>query len=765
MIHIERMEAPRDLQSPMVQIWRQSAKEFFDKPLAMRRQERFSFEQTRTLLGLVESLQGTFHSKCAYCESKLPFPEGEIANHRPRSGALELAGAISPDHYWWLAYEWFNLYLVCAVCNRLKGNRFPVDGERAEILASESSIRKESALLFDPCVDYPEDELIFDGYGNVASESKRGQITIDTLNLNRTDLVERRNEQLKQLTSLWKHNVASLQKSLKIPDILLKNLYDPHQEFLAMRRQFLQQWCLEVIAKYPALEDGLSTFLSFRTALKHHIPRTREVLESAEPEGTTTLSAQASRSSKEVEGAIQKTVKVFQAHQVAQESYSLEDESSRRDYFRKTRLIESIEIHNFKAIQDLRLKFPLDSADKGSWLLLLGENATGKSTVLQAVALALMGDRARKKFEETRDASKFVRYGCDGGYIRVTLTGSSTPIEITFRKNSKVFKRQDRSKDRAQVLLLGYGTTRLLPRRGSMILEDAESEFSKPYNLFNPFISLTDASSWLYGLKGDFFTSAAITLKELLLLRREEDQIVKEKRTKRIQINRKVSADKTDAVYLEDLSAGYQSVLALSSDIMSVLFRLWDMSDAMRFAEGIVLVDEIDAHLHPRWKMQIVKRLRQAFPRVQFLVTSHEPLTLRGLQAGEVAVMKRDAENHISAITEDLPNPSALRIDQLLTSEYFGLNSTISPELEAKFEEYYALLALRKTNKQQQQRLTELKAELDGLRLMGSTPRERIMLEETDRFLASKAQAAPSTKQKLKAKTRKKILSIWEKLD
>jgi uncharacterized protein (TIGR02646 family) len=746
MIHIERTEEPGELQSPMVRSWRQRARRFFKRPYAMRSQERFPFEQVELLPQVVEALKKMSHEKCAYCESKVVFPEFDIANHRPRSGALELAGAISPDHYWWLAYEWFNLYLVCTVCNRLKGNRFPLGSRRAEHLASEADIKKEAALLFDPCVDFPEDELIFDGYGNVASESKRGRVTIDSLNLNRTDLVSRRAKELDRLLARWKHAIETHGHSHEFSKEAMESLYHPDLEFLALRRQYLQQFSLTFIEKHPEWEAALKPFLSFRTALKHQLFSFNEV----SPNESIPLSAQTSSSA--VKGAIKKTVENFQAHQVAQENYSLEDSSQKEQYFAKTRLIERIEISNFKVIQQLSLHFPLASQERGSWLLLLGENGTGKSSVLQAVALALMGDKARKKLD-LNDASRFVRYGCKKGYVRLHLTGSSTPIELKFNVNSKNF---ETNTPEPKVLMLGYGATRLLPRKGSPLAKD--SPYSKADNLFDPFTALNDAISWLYGLDDKTFDHVALALKELMLLD-ANDRLLKTTKTSEKKIQIKAFGGR---VFLEDLSAGYQSVLALSTDIMSVLLRLWD---AVRFAEGIVLVDEIDAHLHPRWKMQIVNRLRQTFPRVQFLVTSHEPLTLRGLQAGEVAVMTRDAENHINAITEDLPNPSALRIDQLLTSEYFGLNSTISPELEAKFDEYYALLALRKPSQPQKHRVAELKKELDGLRLMGSTPRERIMLEEADRFLAKKAQATPETKQKLKTTTRKKILRMWEKLD
>ena len=67
-------------------------------------------------------------------------------------------------------------------------------------------------------------------------------------------------------------------------------------------------------------------------------------------------------------------------------------------------------------------------------------------------------------------------------------------------------------------------------------------------------------------------------------------------------------------------------------------------SPADRFA------DEIETHLHPAWKLEIVTRLRRVFLRLHFLATTHDPLCLRGLQSGEVVVLRRSGRRHIGGI-------------------------------------------------------------------------------------------------------------------
>jgi predicted ATP-binding protein involved in virulence len=155
----------------------------------------------------------------------------------------------------------------------------------------------------------------------------------------------------------------------------------------------------------------------------------------------------------------------------------------------------------------------------------------------------------------------------------------------------------------------------------------------------------------------------------------------------------------------------------------------------MEAADGLVLLDEIGAHLHPRWKLRIVDSLRNAFPRMQFLATTHEPLCLRGLEDGEVAVLKKTQNNRVYMVT-NLPSISGMQVEQLLTSEHFGLSSTIDPELEEAFDRYYELLRIRKPGPQEEQELDELREFLARRRVLGTTRRERLMLEAIDSHLA-----------------------------
>jgi hypothetical protein len=126
--------------------------------------------------------------------------------------------------------------------------------------------------------------------------------------------------------------------------------------------------------------------------------------------------------------------------------------------------------------------------------------------------------------------------------------------------------------------------------------------------------------------------------------------------------------------------------------------------------------------------------------------------------------MRRDLKQRVIAIT-DLPSVEGMRIDQILTSEHFGLDSTIDPELDTLFQEYYYLLALRALNQKQKERLEELRQQLEQskFRVFGSTPRERIMLEEIDKYLAhQRVEADTKTRQELEGEMRSNIAASLE---
>lgn len=700
------------------------AKKFFQQPYNLRAQERFHFWQPQE--ELISELQKLFNNKCCYCENTgVPM---SIDHFRPRDGALSLNGELSSDCYWWLAYEWSNLYYVCVECSANKRNLFPISGNRARPTATGKELILENPLLIDPCNENPGEHLGFDENGKVFSSSDKGIATIEVLDLNRENLLIRRKEHSDKLRKYWDdfltyeaegeyHIFSFLNEDFrKIERILLDEITNQNTPFLAMKQQLVKR-LFNQLPKPRFLKNKIFFRSDFAKAVK-----------------------------KLKIGSIKKLYMSSEVHQEIDELYNIEENKKSIGYYIKRHLIKRVIIKNFRAIKFLDIK--IDSKEKTPCLMILGENGTGKSSFLQAIALALMNSRDRERVFNDYDPSKFLSGEEEEGSILILLSGISKPFIIRFNREGIISLDDSRNNNESKVVLLGYGCSRITDPNGvEKSLPDCSTQVD---NLFYPYKSgLGSSNDRLCSFDEDNFNNAVKDLRSLLML---EEPCTFMRRDKTVLVNMPETT-----VKLNNLSDGYQSVIALVVDIMVSMRNLWQ---DFRMAEGIVMVDEIDAHLHPRWKMQIVSKLREVFPRIQFIFTSHDPLCLRGMADGEVIVMRKDNNNAVYLL-EDLPPHEGLRVDQILTSEYFGINCTTDPHVEASFNEYYTLLA--NPDSRNSSRVNELKDELQKYNLLGETRRERLMYEAIDEFLAmEKFGEEKKNMQPLKEETKRKLVEIWK---
>ncbi len=709
MIHLERGPAPPDY------MYRASAAlqklaAFFRREAEARSQESPPFDSAvwRPAKAL---LLERFHGKCAYCESPLVDSiHADVENYRPKS------------RYWWLAYDWDNLLVACHACNTAKANRFPLQDESARATEARD-VESEEPLLLNPCQDRPEEHLVFGEDGNVYSDTARGQATIDTLVLNRPGLVAARRRVVAEVMAGLE--VAKSSGSSQF----LVGLVKDEAPYAATARQVL----MRALRKARPQRTQQKWVLQIESQLRE-------------------IAGVAEWTAKDVEA----TKSAYEVHEQAVETFALptnENEEVSERYFAKRRMIERIQIRNFKAILRLDISLAGGPDETPSWLMLLGENATGKSSVLKAVALTLMDERGRR--ELGLHPFDLLSHGETEGHVRVWLTGVPEPMELTYRSGDETFG----GSTAAKVLLLAYGCTRLLP---SSVSNNVPPQGPvRAANLFNPSARLVDVEDWLGRLDPNLFGPAVRLLKELLPLG-QKDRLETEDDPTSSGRRRVFVRMFGDDVSPGELSDGYQSVVALAADVLSVLLPVW--KDRVDMAEGIVLIDEIDAHLHPTWRMRMVNTLRACFPHVQFITTTHDPLCLKGLRAGEVVVLRRTRRGRVTAV-EDLPSPEGMSVDQLLTSEHFGLGSTVEPEVEKIFRSYYALLARKKRSAAQEEGLATLKAQLARLNHMGRTRREQLMLEIIDAYLAEDPPAGLRAQQARRRRVLEQLVARWTNRD
>lgn len=101
-------------------------------------------------------------------------------------------------------------------------------------------------------------------------------------------------------------------------------------------------------------------------------------------------------------------------------------------------------------------------------------------------------------------------------------------------------------------------------------------------------------------------------------------------------------------IAIQNLSTGYASILRIIQEIVAGLSD-WDNNVDLHNSDGIVFIDEIDLHLHPKWQFKIIDLLKEFFPKVIFYITTHSPLVLFNLKNGEGYKLHKDENNLVTA--------------------------------------------------------------------------------------------------------------------
>ncbi len=146
------------------------------------------------------------NGKCCFCEQKRPHGrEGDVEHFRPKTGfRVDTESSLQKPGYYWLAYDFDNLFYACKVCNQeYKKNYFPLSDETKRAFSHNDDWKNEDSLILHPEFDNPSDHIEF--VAEIAKPkdgSAKGEITIEFAGLNDPKLVEQRFEYLKILRKL-----------------------------------------------------------------------------------------------------------------------------------------------------------------------------------------------------------------------------------------------------------------------------------------------------------------------------------------------------------------------------------------------------------------------------------------------------------------------------------------------------------------------------------------------------------------------------------
>lgn len=333
--------------------------------------------------------------------------------------------------------------------------------------------------------------------------------------------------------------------------------------------------------------------------------------------------------------------------------------------------INEVHISNFFSVENV----DLSEIGGAKEVYFLGENGDGKSLILMAIYLAFnrhfIADDTEK--EET------------GRVVDILKHNKSLNISGVDSRNRKFGE----SNVGYFSSLFAYGT-----HRGRYSTDEAEqygfmSLFDSNQTLTNPISWLKDQylldleknldSINMVGEVKDLPSSFSVKLLENMFFELLEKNVVI-----KIEGNGISFIEKGTKLNFDQLSEGYKSIIIFVSDLLFRLQKDQPETDMVEDLFGVVLVDEIDLHLHPKWQRVIIRKLRTLLPRVQFMFTTHSPTIIQG--ASDDAVIYRvyrnsnDGKTRVSDpyFRKDLNH---LMVNTLLTSPLFGMeNSRLDSE-------------------------------------------------------------------------------------
>ena len=205
-----------------------------------------SFEFDSDIYGhatVKQALLKAQHDKCAFCESKVThISYGDVEHFRPKAGWRQAEGdALGRPGYYWLAYEWGNLFLSCTLCNqRFKRNLFPLRTPAKRARSHKDDVTAEDPLLLDPVVDDPEAHISFrQEVPYAVGGSPRGDATIRILGLDRAQLAEHRRDRLGYVTALRALIELGGPEATEA-QVLLQRMQQDSAQYAAMTRAFLR---------------------------------------------------------------------------------------------------------------------------------------------------------------------------------------------------------------------------------------------------------------------------------------------------------------------------------------------------------------------------------------------------------------------------------------------------------------------------------------------------------------------------------------------
>ena len=389
--------------------------------------------------------------------------------------------------------------------------------------------------------------------------------------------------------------------------------------------------------------------------------------------------------------------------------------------------LKRVALQNIGPFESLDLELSLEFDHK--WHIFLGDNGVGKSTVLKAIALALCGKEAQRYAgrllrETKRDRSSHETVGT------ITLeTDNGTSYVTTLRHNRngevELTSTTARPLEAEGWLAIGFPPLRTASWEAPKGPEADIKRTSRPViSDLLPLVTgevdprLDKLKQWIVNLDYQDTKNPSSEKRNSQLIQKLFDLIgqvaegMKLTYTGVAEGNRVlIETQDGTLVPLEGLSQGTISLIGWVGILMQRLYEVFDDDADPTKRYALVLMDEIDAHMHPLWQRTLVSHLKQIFPAAQFIATTHSPLVVGGMPAKQVVRFATDKQGK-AGVVPIAPDMTLGYTDQVLTSLLFGLPASLDRETEKKKQRYYELYRQTERGSNEEEEYEMLKQEL-----------------------------------------------------
>lgn len=346
--------------------------------------------------------------------------------------------------------------------------------------------------------------------------------------------------------------------------------------------------------------------------------------------------------------------------------------------------INNLHITNVGNISDLDLNF------NPRMNVICGTNGIGKTTILNSISACFSGQGTNLK----------KKYGSKKGHIELLLNQHEHVSTELYKDIDAVEPLESYDIGTMEMTLykqiINFSIERSIVYKELTTLSKFPSrDYARSIDITKYGLTNTQLKNWLvnrYMASGhwedlEYYEKENYSLMKNVFSIINTDIKFKKADTKTYEI---LLTNNENEVYFEFESAGYKAIVFILLGIISEIeFRGYE-KPAAEF-NGVILIDEIDMHLHPAWQREVVRSLKETFPCAQFIITTHSPSVLQDLDNEEIIPLELDEDNNVKIKKLNLSEYGlkGWTLEEIL-SDVMGVkdvNSSLYKEIMNEFEE------------------------------------------------------------------------------